>query len=209
MDWILQWDLEIMRWINVEWTSSFLDHFFVYMASFHLWKWPLVAAAVVAGIWGGFRWRAFMLTMLLCVLIGDTGITQTIKSTIDRPRPHESHEDLRRVRMEGWQVVAEPSRVNQVEDGNSMTSGHASNNVALATLATIFFRPWGAIMWIWAFLVCYSRIYTGDHYPTDILVSIPVALGYATGIAYFCAWTWRKYGARWFPKIYEQHPRFI
>ena len=209
MDWILSLDMELMRLINVQWTHSWLDVFFLVMASFHLWKWPLLAGAIALLIWGSFKARVFLALMLLCVVIGDTGIMQTFKAAADRTRPHESHDDLRRVRFEGWTVTVEPSQIREAEHGNSMPSAHAANNFALALVATLVFRPWGALLWIWALLMAYSRVYTGDHYPSDVLVSFGVATIYASSIVYISSFLWQKWGPKWLPKLYERHPRLI
>ncbi|MGC9341149.1 MAG: phosphatase PAP2 family protein, partial [Bacteroidales bacterium] len=50
-------------------------------------------------------------------------------------------------------------------------SSHASNVFAVAGfLAMIFKKKWFSIViFIWAFLVSYSRIYLGVHYLSDIL----------------------------------------
>lgn len=198
-----------MRLINVAWTHPWLDWFFLTIAAFGLWKWSLAIAALALAIWGGFRQRTFLVMMLLCLLIGDAGINWTIKSTVNRPRPHESHDDLRRVRMEGRDLVVEASQKREVLRGNSMTSGHACNNFALATVASLLFRPWGRLLWIWAVLIAYSRVYTCDHYPSDVIVSFFVAVIYATAIVYISDRLWQQYGSRWFPKTYELHPRLI
>lgn len=209
MDWILSLDMHLMRLINVEWTHSWLDLFFLIMASFHLWKWPLIAGAVAMLIWGGFKCRVFLCLMLLCLLIGDAGVVQIFKATADRTRPHESHEDLRRVRFEGWTVTVEPSQIRQAEHGNSMPSGHAANNFALAIIASLVFRPWGKLVWIWAILMAYSRVYTCDHYPSDVLVSLILAAIYTCGIVYISSRIWQKWGSQWLPDIYERHPQLL
>ncbi|MEM1157401.1 MAG: phosphatase PAP2 family protein [Verrucomicrobiota bacterium] len=209
MDWILSLDMELMRLINVQWTHAWLDLFFLIMASFHLWKWPLAAGAVAMLIWGGFKCRVFLVLMLLCLLIGDAGIVQIFKASANRTRPHESHEDLRRVRFEGWTVTVERSEIREAERGNSMPSGHAANNFALAIVASAVFGPWGRLVWIWAILMAYSRVYTCDHYPSDVLMSLLIALVYANSIVYISSLLWQKSGAKWFPKTYERHPQLI
>ncbi|MEM6821703.1 MAG: phosphatase PAP2 family protein [Verrucomicrobiota bacterium] len=201
--------MKLTETINVLWTNEFLDYFFLIIASFKLWKWPLAIGAVALAIWGGFRSRIFLILMLLCLLIGDAGINWSIKSTVNRPRPHESHDHLRRVRFEGWTKVAEPSQKREILNGNSMTSGHACNNFALATLATLLFRPWGALVWIWAVLVAYSRIYTGDHYPSDVFVSFFVAVFYTLTIVYIASRLWQKWGKAYIPNLYDRHPQLI
>lgn len=55
----------------------------------------------------------------------------------------------------------------------SFTSSHAANTFSVATFMTCAlrkFRPWPAILlFFWASLSSYSRIYIGFHYPGDIL----------------------------------------
>ena len=55
----------------------------------------------------------------------------------------------------------------------SFTSSHAANTFAIAAFLTPTlrnFRPWvGILMYSWAFVSSYSRIYLGFHYPGDIV----------------------------------------
>ena len=52
-------------------------------------------------------------------------------------------------------------------------SSHAANTFAIAaflTSALSSYRPWaGIVLYLWAFISSYSRIYIGFHYPGDIL----------------------------------------
>lgn len=53
------------------------------------------------------------------------------------------------------------------------SSGHAANTLATATFFWLVFRKtrkWIALLFPWAILMTYTRIYLGVHYPTDILV---------------------------------------
>lgn len=63
-------------------------------------------------------------------------------------------------------------------------SSHAANTFAVATFLTPAlrsFRPWTAIvLFFWAFLSSYSRIYIGFHYPGDIVAG--VVLGVLVGM---------------------------
>ena len=65
----------------------------------------------------------------------------------------------------------------------SMPSSHASNHFGLATfwfyvIRQTLNRKW-YWLWLWAFIICYSQIYAGVHYPGDILVG--ALLGLAIG----------------------------
>jgi undecaprenyl-diphosphatase len=55
----------------------------------------------------------------------------------------------------------------------SFFSGHASNSMAAAVFGGLVLRPYFKklifILLFWAFVVAYSRIYVGVHYPIDII----------------------------------------
>ena len=63
-------------------------------------------------------------------------------------------------------------------------SSHAANTFSVATFLTAAltkYRPWAAIMlFFWAFLSSYSRIYIGFHYPGDIVCG--AVLGVLVGL---------------------------
>ncbi len=57
--------------------------------------------------------------------------------------------------------------------GFSFTSSHATNHFGMAIfLIVLLRRKWKPVLWIgltWAFLISFSQIYVGVHYPFDIL----------------------------------------
>lgn len=58
-------------------------------------------------------------------------------------------------------------------------SSHAANTFGTATLIFLLFRSryrWIWIIFVWALLVSYTRIYLGVHYPGDILVGTVIGL---------------------------------
>lgn len=62
-------------------------------------------------------------------------------------------------------------------------SAHASNTFALATFFYLIFKNKSnlfKLLFIWAFVVSYSRIYVGVHFPSDIVVgaSFGIISGY-------------------------------
>lgn len=63
-------------------------------------------------------------------------------------------------------------------------SSHAANTFAIAAFMTAALRnnrPWvGIVLYLWAFISSYSRIYLGFHYPGDILCG--AVLGILVGL---------------------------
>lgn len=67
-------------------------------------------------------------------------------------------------------------------------SAHAANSFALAffftSVLTFKYKYIGLILFIWAVVVAYSRIYVGVHFPLDILTGM--------GIGLFLSWLFTK-----------------
>ncbi len=64
-------------------------------------------------------------------------------------------------------------------------SSHASNVFGLATFTSLIFRKryYTIPIYTWAFLVSYSRIYVGRHFPTDVFFG--AILGIIAGLALY------------------------
>ena len=62
-------------------------------------------------------------------------------------------------------------------EGRSFPSSHTINTITVALVCACFYRPFGWLAFIPALCVGYSRIYTGSHWPSDVLTSIFIGLG--------------------------------
>ena len=103
--------------------------------------------------------------------------TGGLKLFIKRPRPYETY----------------PTDIypDAVDNSPSFPSGHTSIAFAAATSLTLTTKKWYVAMpaFAWASGVAYSRVYLGQHYPSDVIAGAFVG---AAG-AYAAHWLKKKF----------------
>jgi len=209
-------DKTLLLFINREWTNPFLDWLMATFTSFDVWM-PILVVVVLLLLWrGNFRVRSFVIVTLLTIGFTDGVFTQSMKKLINRPRPSQALAQVREVSLEKatpailgvWKPVqvslSDPPEAPVI--GRSFPSGHAMNNTVIATLAVLFFGRLGALYIIPAGIVSYSRIYCGSHWPSDVIVSIVLGVGFSLILASIVNLVYQRLVSRWFPKLYRDHP---
>ncbi len=158
---LYSWDLFLFKMINQRWTHPILDEIFVWITLAH--KKPVFLFGILPMIL--FFWvykdrkRAIKAMVALAITVGvvDSLSHRGIKPYFKRDRPHH--------------VVARTEadlKLDYSPSGWSFTSNHAANNFAGATLLTFCYPSLGPVLFLYAFLVAYSRPYVGVHYPSDV-----------------------------------------
>lgn len=214
-------DSELFFLINQSWTHPALDRVMALLSSWDAW-WPVVALLVIAvGIRGGFRGRAWILATAAVVGLCDGAISKPLKAWSDRPRPYESMAGVRQVDLgkakprllalgKKLKYRVSPAPTAAPKRGRSFPSSHMVNTAAAALAAVCFFgwRRAGAV-WLLPLGVGYSRVYTGAHWPSDVVFSLALGAGVALlGVAVL-EWAWRRHGARGFPALHARHPSLL
>jgi undecaprenyl-diphosphatase len=212
-------DEKLLFLINREWTSPALDRAMALASCLDAW-WPVIALAVlVLLIRGSFHMRACIVLAGLIIGINDGIISNTIKHKVDRPRPHQSHNSVRMLDLDKARprmlAAFKPVKVRlsqaSLEDveGRSFPSSHTINTWSAAIVGLMFFRRRAWWLVAIAALVSYSRIYTGSHWPSDVLVSIFIGCGSTLLLLTLASKLWQRVGQHFAPQLHAQHPRLF
>ena len=212
-------DQKLLFLINRQWTSPGLDWLMAALSSFDAWG-PVLLTLALGVLWrGGFRARAFVLTAALIVGINDGVISNTLKKLVDRPRPHQSVNEVRQVDLakatprvlalfQPVKVKLSQASLEEVE-GRSFPSSHTMNTFSAALVALAFYGrrvAWGLGL---AAAVAYSRVYTGSHWPSDVVVSVVLGLGSTLLLLALAERLWQRAGRRWWPAMQARHPSLL
>ena len=120
---------------------------------------------------------AILLAIGVVILFTDSFTAQVIRPWVCRLRPSNLDNPM-------------SSMVHIVDDyrggAYGFPSNHASNTWGLAFFITFLFRRYKLtfFFFLWALLVCYSRMYLGVHYFGDLLIGGLLALAGASTVFY-------------------------
>ncbi|MBC2846073.1 phosphatase PAP2 family protein [Winogradskyella flava] len=125
----------------------------------------------------GVKPLLIMVLVIAAMITFTDQITNLFKDGFMRPRPCR----LDSLLDEGMRYIAE--RCGKY----GFFSGHSSNSMAAAVFGGLVLRPYFKnlifLLLFWSFIVAYSRIYVGVHYPLDIVCGM--AFGALAGFGFY------------------------
>lgn len=159
-------EIEIVRWVQGI-RFPLLDELFKIITELGD---QLAFIAIALTIYWFFNKRiAFKLVF---VFISSAIVNEVLKAIIMRPRPY---------------VVDPDTNVGTSTHGYAFPSGHAQNTGVITTVLNQNFgkkNPW--LRWVllaFLILVPFSRVYLGQHYPSDVIVGLLLGITIAYGIS--------------------------
>jgi membrane-associated phospholipid phosphatase len=192
MFWLQSIDLVLFRWINQSLTNSVFDLLMPVLSDPKLVLLPVVISAPFLLWRGPARLRACLLFAVAVVILGETLLIAPLKHAIGRPRPADMVPDTRLLVGEG--------------KPRAMPSGHAANSFAVAAICAWFYRRRTIVFLPVAAAIAFSRVYTGAHYPSDVLAGAGLGI-LSAGIVIWCAdHLWTRLGKRWWPLWHRRLP---
>lgn len=160
---IIDLDRYLFLKINRESSNSFFDTTMPFIREAKLWA-PLYLFLFLfvlinfgkKAVWWG-------VTAITTITITDTISSKIIKPLVARPRPCLDPDFSKNVHL----------LANYCGSNGSFTSSHAANHFGLAMFLFITLKHvapkylW--LFFVWATLICFAQVYTGVHYPADVI----------------------------------------
>ena len=161
---MLELDSDILLWINGHY-EGWLDEVMWTVSAAKTWAWLYVALVIL--LIRKFRnWKLVLLILVgfgIAVGLSDYLCSGILKPLVCRLRP--THEP-----------ALDPLHLVRGYTGGlyGFCSSHAANTMAVALLFSLLYKDARATVSLmaWVALNCYSRMYLGVHYPSDIIAGL-------------------------------------
>lgn len=182
LDFLLSIDQKILLAVN-DFHTPALDQIMWVASAKYTWI-PLYLFIIFLWL-RRYGWSAGLCVCMgavLAVAVADQSCATLIRPMVERLRPANPDNPI-------------SSLVHIVNDYRGGAYGfpscHAANTFAFAAFACFAFRwrVWAVVgLYGWAVLNCWSRMYLGVHYPSDLIVG--ALIGTASGVLIFLALRW-------------------
>lgn len=172
MEWIKQIDQSLLLFLN-SFHNAFWDKAVTLFTSIEIWI-PFYLLIVYVIIKTYKRNSIYILILIGLAIAFSDQFSGLIKHSVERLRP--THDPVL------------GNLVHNVYNRGGMYgffSAHAANTFTLAIISAKLFKnkAFTILVFIWAMLVSYTRIYVGLHYPGDILTGW--VWGFLAGLAFY------------------------
>lgn len=155
-------DVWLITHINQQWGNRFLDTILPLMRETFFWTPLYFFLLLFITINFGKNGWWWVLGAILTAALADLISSQVIKENIMRIRPCQDLDVSGKIRF----------FINYCPQSSSFTSSHATTYFAQATFFFLTLRTisnWARLFFVWAFIIAYSQVYVGVHYPFDVL----------------------------------------
>jgi len=181
IDSLLEWDREMLVFLNMSGKHTVFLDFFMWMVTQTIIWLPAFLTFFYVVVKDKKREALLIVGVtILLFLLCDQISSSIIKPLVARPRPGKDPLVMNLLQY-----------VNNYRGGMyGYLSSHATNTFGFAIFSSMLFkyRWYSVIVFLWAALSSYSRLYLGVHFPLDIISGM--LLGLLIGL--FCYWLYRR-----------------
>lgn len=170
MEFLINLDNSIFKLLNSSLKNPFFDYLMPLITEPHNWVIPVFVILLFLVMHGKLKEFHFIIMIGLVILVTDQVSSELLKKSIERLRPVNVLGSVYFFNEGFWQQT--PEIVSKIwKSSYSMPSSHAANISALASLVFLYYKDFRLriTLAVFAFLICYSRIYIGVHYPSDVI----------------------------------------
>lgn len=129
----------------------------------------LIITLLIILIWrGGKTGKIVVLLLIPTIIFTDQFNSSVLKNIFERPRPCHI--------FKGTTYLESIRLLVNCGSGFSFPSSHAANSFAVATIFTVFYKKYWWAFAIYGFMIAFSRIYVGVHFPFDVIAGALVGI---------------------------------
>ena len=156
IEFLIDLDIKLFNFFNSKISNPIFDLIFPVITDQDFWTMPILGLIIYLLIARGKVGKISVLLLLIAVGLSDFVSASILKPYFERLRP--SHSEL-----EGLILL--------VNKGGKygFVSSHAANIFAASTILSFFYIHKKKLCLTIAFLVSYSRVYVGVHFPGDVI----------------------------------------
>ena len=173
------WDKSLFLQLNNT-HNSFLNFLMPWISNKFIWIPLYVWLLYLLFKYNKQRELLVVLSIGLLILISDQIASGFLKPMVARLRPCYDPE-----------ISPQTLLIGGCGGKYGFASSHASNSFAVAMFCWLAIKPYFKYSWllfVWAAIVAYSRIYLGVHYPGDVIMG--ALIGVSSALAIFTLFQW-------------------
>jgi len=179
LDFLNTVDMNIMLWIHQHLSNMILNISMPIITNEKNWTIPILLLIFILGFKSGKKGQLTLALLIFSLACTDSICAQIFKPFFERVRP--SHLNLEEIHL----LVSKGGKW-------SMPSNHAANIFSLATILSYFYNRFTLLLYFFAILIAFSRVYVGVHFPGDVIIG--GFLGYFIALIVLTLWGVIKLG---------------